>query len=1346
MGKGPSGVQLQRMGSNASLMSERRFRSGDDGTRRDAGGSVSSMGSRGNRKHGRERSLDSGVGSYSGDHAYGVPPPVPEIPEVYHYQNHGHGHRRQMSWQDHQHPPRRNNTNARKRRLDGIHTHPAAPEIKHCATCDCSCHSLLPTSSTYKQDEAEEDSDRLSLESIPETVEHSRQRYPGEYPHSHGYNHNYNTYSDEGDEDIILAQHSEAPRPPPLLKRPSTSSRRYSAPPRTTTNEITSPISPPPKNFFRLLPTSVNNKNLPHAPTPPTGSVKRFPSAGIGVGGNRSGVGSIRGSATRFEMLPTPTPSSPESVRDRVERRGSVQSGRGSISGRQVVVAGAEFSPPQSVSPSGSGYGNGNNQRRRRRGSGGSISSSSHTLLPDSSPSPPAGGRRHRRDMSDPPPPVPALPTHFNMDLHGPPPRVEPMEKGLQEGEFPTRETLRDEIAMPQPKSLRPSRQQLCADNIGGVVEEESPALIAARDAVRKKKVVAWDERERINSGSESKVNAGGREYGVRMEAGRKMWVQLEDVGNEPRGLGIFDDRVKVRRQEKVLVDSLESEEQVGYDRKRHAVTEGSAVLPEQKQHHHHLEIDLELPHILPLTNIPGKEEQENPVPRKKGVPVNQKQVSTKYKEDSSRSSSSSSEGEAKDGFHATVQESGDYSTPTPLKTTIRAPTPPLPPLAVEIPTLPPPLNIQPSTLRAPEHDYDRTATPSPTNESPNAQKTLLRFISRGEIPTVIHDPPPRSLSPPKGIMKLTASVKRDDRECMHFGESIEGLKKKSGLTSWLFRLGGGEKGKKEKVQKGKLNRRKDKDAVVLGSGPEVPVDVAVASPPSSSSLSGELLSPSSEGAVRKLSAVPEIEEPEPKPEPEHTAQQEPPGGCPEEWPQQSELPSSASTTTGVKITPLPSLAPPTSRRPPSTYDDTDEGSSCGASLYEDAREEFLPSSPTPVVVAIEDIPRVLSPPPTATQPKMYNTTRPSSSSTTDSASTSTPSTTSTTVSASAARKNRNRNLGNSSSRSPSPPIPSPSSRDHYTLPPATLTPKTKALIDKYQRQIGARKANGSASHMRPMRESDTETEVESDARANGKRRGTAGVAPGVGLNSHSAEGRMLSRGSLSRGSLRSPLPAAPAHPHPPPPPPVGATPTKSFFGFGGKDKAKEEDKHRLRSSHGHHQKKSASRRSKDSDSDSDDESPSDVRQERGSDAVGWGEYAEEREIEVRRLMEDIAKKKGVALTVDLDAPTSATTVHGEESVEEESEEELVTTNGTIGGEKDRRRKAGWGIFKDTGNQVNSQDGGTRKREPLPVMKAGEREDGASEEVKEGNEKEEREREKGREKGGKFKRMFSRGK
>ena len=279
---------------------------------------------------------------------------------------------------------------------------------------------------------------------------------------------------------------------------------------------------------------------------------------------------------------------------------------------------------------------------------------------------------------------------------------------------------------------------------------------------------------------------------------------------------------------------------------------------------------------------------------------------------------------------------------------------------------------------------------------------------------------------------------------------------------------------------------------------------------------------------------------------------------------------------------------------------------------------------------------------------------------------------------------------------------------------------------------------------MRPMSESDTETEVESNwqsggARANGKRN-TGGVAPGVGLNGHSAEGRLLGRASLR------------PHPHSPL---VETTSTKSsFFRFGsGKDKAREEDKHRLRNSHGHHQKKFTSRLSKDSDSDSDDESPSGVRggefesriaADSDSDAVEsggdvGGESQKEKEIAVRRLMEVIAKKKGVALTVDLDAPTS-TTVHEEEPEKEESEEELVTSNGTIGGEKDRRRKMGWGIFKkEPGNQEGD---GVEKREPLPVMKAGERGDGEAE----GGKEEGREKEKvGKEKG-KFKRMFSRGK
>ena len=1413
-------MQLERTGSNVSLMSERRFRSSGGGTRRgvgNGGGSLSSVDSWAERKHGRGGSLDSGVGSYSGDYAYRhqVPPPVPEIPEIYH-QNHGRGHQRQMSWQDHQHAPPRNNMNAIRRRQNSTHTHPAGSEIKNCATCDCSCHSSLPTSSTYQQGEVEENYDRLSLGSIPETPKTSRRRYPGEYPHNNTYNHSHNTYSDEEDETIILSPHSEAPRPLPLSKQPSTSSRGYPTRPRTATNESASPeiTSPLPKNIFGSLRTSVTGK----APLPtPKGGVKRYPSAGVGVGRSGSEVGSIRGSATRFEMLPTPTASSPDSVRNPGERWGSVQNGRDSIGRRggahrrRVMVAGAELSPPQSVSPPGSGHGNENYQRRRRRGSGGSTSNHSRMQLPDSieeitSPSPPTGGRRqnHHRGTSDHPPPVPALPNYLSMSLHEPP-----------------------------PKSLRPKRQQPYVGSGGGVGEEEPPALKAARDAVGRKKVVAEDEKERINSGGERDVKAGRSKYGVRTERGRKVWVQLEDVEDEqvqPRGLGIFDDGVRVGRQEKVVIDPSVLGQEVGDDLRRHADADGSVALPEALPEQHHHEIVLESPGTPPLTSIPEEQEREQePVPRNEQgslkklvpIPVSQKPISTKYMEASGGNSSSSS---SEDDFRANVaaiaqREREDYYTPNPLTTTTtRAQIPSLPPPTMEIPpkptteTLPPPaLNILPSTPPAPEH-HDRIATPSPTNESAKVQNPHLRVISTGEIPIVSHDPPPRSSSPRKSIMKQ-AGVKRDrvgEGRGVQFSESASEIevveyeddesedevmieekmkKKSSGFASW-FRRGGGEKEMKEKAQKkGTLSRRKDKDVVVLGPG----TGVAVVSPPSPSpSLTGELLSPVSEGTVGKLSPVLEIKEPEPKPEPEHAVdiqakpltppQQNIPGTFPESS-------SSASTITGtptggsfagVEIIPL---SPSTSRRPPSTCDDADEVSVSGMSIYQDAREEFLPSSPTPVVAVVEDIPHAPSLPPVGL-PNMHGATRPSSSSTiassshvnvhpplsilskslrsatptstpTSTASTSTASTTSTTTSASATGKSHNRNL--SSSRSPSPPtVPTSSLRGRYALPSAAITPKTKALMDERRRQIEARKGS-TQPHMRPMSESDTETEVEGNWQGGGsrKRRGAGGVAQEVGLNT---EGRLL-----GRASLRS-------QPHPPHPPPVETTPTKSsFFGFGsGKDKAKEEDKHRLRNPHGH-QKKFTSRLSKDSDpdSDSDDESPSGVRGgefesrfagDSDSDAVESGEDAgeeegeakKEKELAVRRLMEVIAKKKGVALTVDLDAPTG-TTVHGEPE-EEESEDELVTSNGTVGGEKDRRRRRriGWGIFKkEPGNQVNSLDDGVGKREPLPVMKAGEREDDAGKEGKEGGEKEGREKEKdkvGKEKGGKFKRMFSRGK
>ncbi|RPB20515.1 hypothetical protein L211DRAFT_852239 [Terfezia boudieri ATCC MYA-4762] len=1321
-----SGVQLERVGSNASLMSERRFRSSDGATRRSVGGdggSLSSMGSWTKRKHWRGGSLDSGVGSYSGNYAYGhqVPPPVPEIPEIYNHRSHGHAHQRQINWQDNQHAPPRSNINAR-RRLNGTHMHHAATGMKNCATCHCSCHSSLPISSTYQQDEVEENYDRLSLDSIPAASKASRQRYSGEYPDNHMYNYNHNTYSDEEGESIILSSHSEAPRPLLLFKQPSTSLRGNPSRPRTTiaSLEITSHTSPLPKNIFGSLRTSVTDK----APLPtPKGGVKRYPSAGVGV--ERSGSG-------------------------------------------------------------GSGHENENNRRRgRRRGSGGSTSNNSGMQLPDSiqgiiSPSPPARGRKqhHHRAASGHPPPVPALPTYLSMNLHGSP-------------------SLKSVIA----------RRQLPYVSGDGIVEEEPPALKAARDAVGRKKVVTEDEKEKINSGSESDVKAGRSKYGVKTEGGRKVWVQLEGVEDKhirPRGLGIFGDGVKVGRQGKLVVDHSESDEEIGHDCTRHADADGSVVLPE-----HHHRIDLEPSRTPPLTSIP-KEQEREPVPRKEGslkkliqIPVNQKPISTKYKEASSGSSRGSSpEGEAEVDFHtpiavATVWERGHYSAPNPLtKTTTRPPIPPveLPPKTTTE-TLPlPTLNILPSTPQAPEH-HDRTATPSPTNESAKAQKHHLRVIPTREIPIAIHDPLPR-----KGIMKQSG-VKRggvSEGRGVQFSESAseievvaeyeedeedeedevtmgggEKLKKKSGgFASWFRRGGGGKEKKKEAVQKkGKLSRRKDKDVAVLGPGTEVAMGVAVVSPPpSSSNSSGELLSHVTEGTVGNLSPVPEIKAPEPKPEPkpesDHAvdiqakppteSQQGFPGTFPEEWPQQPESSSSAFTTTpvggsfaGVEITPLSSLYPSTSHRPPPTCDDTDGGSESGISIYEDALEEFLSSSPTPVVTVMEDIPRPKSPP-SAGLPNMHDAAGPFSSSTTASSvhaprsilskslrsatptsistSTTTTSTTSTPASASSTRKNRNRNRNRNlnNSRSPSPPTSS-SPRGRYALPPAAITPRTKALMDERRRQIEARKAKGSTSHtqphIRPMSESDTETEFQrEEARGNGKRRGTGGLDPGMTLNSHSAEGKLLSRASLR---------TEPRAPRPPHPPPVETTPAKSsFLGFGGgKDKAKEEDKHRLRNLHGHHQKKFSSRFSRDSDSDSDDESPSGVRggefesrfaADSDSEAVESSEDAggtageKEKEIAVRRLMEVIAKKKGVALTVDLDTPTSNTVVHEEEPEEEESEDELVTSNGTVGGEKNRKRKMGkrWGIFKkEAGYQGNSHRGRVEKREQLPVMKAGEMED-----------------------------------
>ncbi|KAF8430579.1 hypothetical protein BGX38DRAFT_384440 [Terfezia claveryi] len=166
--------------------------------------------------------------------------------------------------------------------------------------------------------------------------------------------------------------------------------------------------------------------------------------------------------------------------------------------------------------------------------------------------------------------------------------------------------------------------------------------------------------------------------------------------------------------------------------------------------------------------------------------------------------------------------------------------------------TLPlPTLNILPSTPQVSEH-HDRTATPSPTNESAKAQTHHLCVIPIREIPIVIHDPLPR-----KGIMKQ-AGIKRgrvSEGRGVQFSESaseIEVGEEDEEDEKDEVAIGGGEKLKKKSGGFASWFRRGG--IAVLGPGTGVAIGVAVVSPPPSSSpSSGELLSHVSEGTVGKL-------------------------------------------------------------------------------------------------------------------------------------------------------------------------------------------------------------------------------------------------------------------------------------------------------------------------------------------------------------------------------------------------------------------------------------------------------------------------------------------------------------
>lgn len=468
-----------------------------------------------------------------------------------------------------------------------------------------------------------------------------------------------------------------------------------------------------------------------------------------------------------------------------------------------------------------------------------------------------------------------------------------------------------------------------------GVVEggRETPALKAARDAAGRRKAdktLSPTEKEDVIGYEE------GKRYGVKRQGGRKMWVELENedaitpsekpVVAELRNLN-DDDNDDEDDDDDGVDDMIESRTAMGssdldydgtrkgkaYNRRKYEGRRGDRKSTSVQEPH--------IPHTLQLTIIPEEHEKKE---KEKEANV----VKAQHKRDNSVRHKVAS-GETNESSSDELDESADsillkntkkisrtlspYDTETLPKPNLgMSQTPELPkieerPQQQSLPTL----ILQPSTPQSlqgpfPEQmkrdiDNNRPTSPSPTPSNANSdhnpleRKHLLRVLSTPEIPTVMHDPPPRSVSPGKSAMKKTPSLKqgtgrREGRgQVVQFSDTASEIeidydsppspwgvnggvekdekrekeKKAGGFSSWFRRDKGREKDKEKKGgKKGKLSRKKGGEVSVLEAA--VQRQRRDALPPSSaSSENGDVDEVLKDDSVtlKKLSPVPEVKE-----------------------------------------------------------------------------------------------------------------------------------------------------------------------------------------------------------------------------------------------------------------------------------------------------------------------------------------------------------------------------------------------------------------------------------------------------------------------------------------------------
>lgn len=1068
-----------------------------------------------------------------------------------------------------------------------------------------------------------------------------------------------------------------SPRSSVPLRRPSIQPHRRSAPLITTISPKVPPPAPAPSENIFRLLRTDVNPRSPPPAPPPPTSAMKQQFPWLARNGDDIMAG------MSFGLLPTPTASPPESVCAERERKGSSAKSRASSvkRTRSRMKDSGMLSPPESVSPP---------QIRPRQGRRGSISSNN----------PSRSNPNFVSNVEDPVFPSPPLVGRKTGTFQ----QLPKMKRG-QEGGLPTQDVVFPEM----------SRIPYTVGDGGS-----NPALEAATNTVEK----MLEETEASDGQGEREENYDSG-HGLRKGEKGDMLTEVEEleeikgsptvppgvvssqsIGAPATGLGISDTDNAVPS----LTDQAPGIIESGKDDKI-CVSHGAQE-----------DLQAGISQIQSLPSIPEGYETNNP----EGTNEPDKEPPCEY---------SSSNEHDQCGLITNHKERKMLQNGYISGKALGIPTSEIP---EQLPA--PKLAIHPPTPKELSEPFAPSGSCDSVSRTPsNAQR--LRVLSIPVIPTVLHDPPPRSVSPGKSAMKKTPSVYHVEKKLLDaFANEVSLKERKNGIfISWFKR----DKGKKGK--KGRLTRRKDME--VLAS-----VEKNIASPALSDQSADE---DSLKTKPHKIEAT--LIRPNPAPEvKEKPRMKQAPSAVhfPGEWvntptnqPNQPEFPM--STEPSVQRSALPSQ--------PFPSDDDDSDSLSGSSVYEDAREELPIPSPPPA------LPLHILPSPQNQVLTSYVTSTNKSSPASQKRKPHSPS-----------RPSYSRHT----QASPPASLAFPSPR--YALPPAEITPKTRALIDERRRQITTAKkqskggtplgkSNGYVSHSDSMagirspeslNSSDNSEEFRGNAHPNiTSRRGksTKGGAPAtaaayVHLNGklpRSGEARIMAQGGFRTSSSKT----------------TNTTPKSSSTFLGFRTSTKEKIQEKNQSMHlrfrNHPRTKFSSRLKHDSSSD-DDESRDMFHgfESRLSSDSEDSEYPREidektkreREEQVERLVEIIAKQKGVSLAGSSDtnmrslyskadivseaggedgneagkigeakkrmviAPTARAVNHekeqdsrdcnghnlpknpenyhrrplilneedgedrGEEGEdqEEEGQEEIFTRSGTIGGELDRLRKTRW--------------------------------------------------------------------